>query len=437
MSMADRPKKRCVNIDWLEVYVLESNNNYPCNADYFRKAGYLVKERDYGTRVYKEMFEITDDMGNPLLEIRRNPASGQADFQGLSEFSSHIRVPNWLLYQKDPIGFLRDFLLKHDYIFKRIYRIDICYDFEYFDSGDQPARFARRYLQGVYRKINQCHLTAHGYDSWNGCNYNSLSWGSPSSMVSTKLYNKTLELKEGKNDKPWIKAAWMVNDLIDNPCSMTKRNTNGELYHPEIWRVEFSMKSEADGWIVWEMQNRKKVRKQTIPHRLEMFDSPDKVWRRFQNLAYHYFHFKHVEFLGNGVLMEVKDGKLVHSDLELRPQRKDRCSDKVLFYWDKDLEFATLSAAPPPSKKNSREETLRRRLNEYRMSHPQAEIRTACDVILKNIENLEKLRFAPLGDEKERMAMQIALTKKLNGDSRAALEIIAEVKALLEKDEIW
>ena len=435
--MADRPKKRCVNIDWLEVYVLESNNNYPCNADYFRKAGYLVKERDYGTRVYKEMFEITDDMGNPLLEIRRNPASGQADFQGLSEFSSHIRVPNWLLYQKDPIGFLREFLLKHDYIFKRIYRIDICYDFEYFDSGDQPARFARRYLQGVYRKINQCHLTAHGYDSWNGCNYNSLSWGSPSSMVSTKLYNKTLELKEGKNDKPWIKAAWMVNDLIDNPCSMTKRNTNGKLYHPEIWRVEFSMKSEADGWIVWEMQNRKKVRKQTIPHRLEMFDSPDKVWRRFQNLAYHYFHFKHVEFLGDGVLMEVKDGKLVHSDLELRPQRKDRCSDKVLFYWDKDLEFATLSAAPPPSKKNSREETLRRRLNEYRMSHPQAEIRTACDVILKNIENLEKLRFAPLGDEKERMAMQIALTKKLNGDSRAALEIIAEVKALLEKDEIW
>ena len=435
--MVDRPKKRCVNIDWLEVYVLESNNNYPCNADYFRRAGYLVKERDYGTRVYKEMFEITDDMGNPLLEVRRNPASGQADFQGLSEFSSHIRVPNWLLYQKDPIGFLRDFLLKHDYIFKRIYRIDICYDFEYFDSGDQPARFARRYLQGVYRKINQCHLTAHGFDSWNGCNYNSLSWGSPSSMVSTKLYNKTLELKEGKNDKPWIKAAWMINDLIDNPCSMTKRNTNGELYHPEIWRVEFSMKSEADGWIVWEMQNRKKVRKQTIPHRLEMFDSPDKVWRRFQNLAYHYFHFKHVEYLGNGVLMEVKDGRLVHSDLELRPQRKDRCGDKVLFYWDKDLEFATLSAAPPPSKKNSREETLRRRLNEYRMSHPQQDIRTACDVILKNIENLEKLRFAPLGDEKERMAMQIALTKKLNGDERAALEIIAEVKALLEKDEIW
>lgn len=434
--MAERPKKRCVNIDWLEVYVLESNERYPCNAEYYRKQGYLVKERDYGTRVYREMFEIVDQMNNPLIEIRRNPASGTADFHGLTEFSSHIRIPNWMLYQGNPIGFLRDFLLKNDYIFKRIYRIDICYDFERFDFGDLPARFARRYLQGIYRKINQCHLTAHGFDSWNGCNYNSLSWGSPSSMVSTKLYNKTLELKQGKTDKPWIKTAWMINDLIDNPCSMTKRDTNGELYHPEIWRVEFSMKSEADGWIVWEMQNRKKVRKQTIPHRLDMFDSPDKVWQRFQNLAFHYFHFKHVEYLNDGPVIEVKDGLLVHSDVELRPQRKDRCRDKALFKWDEGLEFAQLTAAPPPSKKNSQDEILKRRLIDYKLHHPQERIRMACDEILKNIEHLDSFRFVPLGDDRERLALQIALKRKLDGDERAALEIIAEVKALLDNDTL-
>lgn len=434
--MAERPKKRCVNIDWLEVYVLESNERYPCNAEYYRKQGYLVKERDYGTRVYREMFEIVDEMNNPLIEIRRNPASGTADFHGLTEFSSHIRIPNWMLYQGNPIGFLRDFLLKNDYIFKRIYRIDICYDFERFDFGDLPARFARRYLQGIYRKINQCHLTAHGFDSWNGCNYNSLSWGSPSSMVSTKLYNKTLELKQGKTDKPWIKTAWMINDLIDNPCSMTKRDTNGELYHPEIWRVEFSMKSEADGWIVWEMQNRKKVRKQTIPHRLDMFDSPDKVWQRFQNLAFHYFHFKHVEYLNDGPVIEVKDGLLVHSDVELRPQRKDRCRDKALFKWDEGLEFAQLTAAPPPSKKNTQDEILRRRLIDYKLHHPQERIRMACDEVLKNIEHLDSFRFVPLGDDRERLALQIALKRKLDGDERAALEIIAEVKALLDNDTL-
>ena len=393
-----------------------------------------MRERGYGTRVYKEMFEIVDEMNNPLIEIRRNPCSGESGFQGLSEFSSHIRLPNWMLYQGRPVDFLRDFLLKHDYIFKRIYRIDICYDFEYFDSGDQPARFARRYLEGTYRKINQCHLTAHGFDAWNGCDYNSLSWGSPSSMVSTKLYNKTLELKQAKNDKPWIKTAWMMADLIENPCSMTKHDTKGNLYHPEIWRVEFSMKSEADGWIVYEMQNRKKVRKQAIPHKLEMFDSPDKIWHRFQNLAYHYFHFKHKEYIGSKRGATTYALSQVDSDVERTPQRKDRCRDKELFRWDDNLEFAQLTAAPPPSKKNTRDEILRRRLTDYKLRHPQTDIRNACDVLLKNLENLELLRFSPIGDDVERMAMQLALSSKIRGDKRYFFEIIAEIKALLEND---
>lgn len=434
--MAEK-RPRCINIDWLEVYVLESNDRYPCNADYYRRQGYLVHEREYGTRVYKEMFEIVDEMNNPLLEIRRNPASGTSDFNGLVEQSSHIRLPNWMLYQGNPVEFLRGFLLKHDYIFKRIYRIDLCYDFEYFDSGDKPARFAKRYLEGKFRKINQCNLTAHGFDAWEGCNYNSLSWGSRSSMVGTKLYNKTLELKEAKNDKPWIKTSWMLHGLIDNPCSMTKIGTNGELYHPEIWRVEFSMKSEADGWIVYELQNRKKVVKQAIPHRLELFDSKDKLWARFQNLAYHYFHFKHKDYVGaqKGVAMVALCS--VDSPAERKSQRKDRCRDKELFKWSDEAEFIQLKSAPTPSKPSRSDDLLRRRLVEYKLHHPQEQIRMACETILKNIERLDALRFVPLGDNKERQALQIVLQRKLGGDKKAALELFAEVMALLDKDEIW
>ena len=432
--MSDQKRIRCVNIDWLEVYVLESNNEYPCNADYFRRKGYLVHERDYGTRVYQEMFEIVDEQNNPLIEIRRNPASGASSFHGLTEFSSHIRLPNWMLYQGNPVDFLREFLLRHDYIFKRIYRIDICYDFEKFDYGDSPARFVRRYIEGKYRKINQCRRATHGFDGWSGCEENSISWGSRSSMVSTKLYNKTLELKEAKNDKPWIKTAWMLAGLIDNPCSMTKKDTNGELYHPDIWRVEFSMKSEADGWIVYEMQSRKKVVKQAIPHRLEMFDSKEKIWQRFQNLAYHYFHFKHREYIGaqNGLAMMALCA--VDSPGEKRLQRKDRCRDKELFKWDDDVEFVQLRSAPSPSKRSHKDELLKRRLLEYKMYHPDAQIRTACDVILKRIESMDALRFVPLGDEKERLALQHTLSLKLGGDTRSALEIMAEVKALLDND---
>lgn len=435
--MAPETKARCVNIDWLEVYVLESNERFPCNADYYRRNGYLVKEREYGTRVYKEMFEIVDEMNNPLIEIRRNPASGQADFNGLSEFSSHIRVPNWVLYQGRPIDFLRDFLLKNEYIFKRIYRLDICYDFEYFDSGDLPSRFVRRYLQGVYRKINQCHRTTHGFDRWDACEEESVSWGSPSSMVSTKLYNKTLELSSAKNDKPYIKTAWMMAGLIDNPCTMTKRDTKGKEYKPEIWRLEFSMKSSADRVIIWEMQHRKKVKKKAIDHTLDLYDAPDKLWIRFQQLAFHYFHFKHKEYIDSPRGVSQYALGAVHSDMERKPQRKDRCRDKVLFYWDKNLEFAQLAAAPAPSKPNNRNETLRRRLIEFKMLHPTSKIAMACDEILKTIQDIDKLRFVPLGDEKERKALHMALTLKMGGDERAALEIMAEVRALLENDLIF
>ena len=167
---------------------------------------------------------------------------------------------------------------------------------------------------------------------------------------------------------------------------MTKTDTKGKLYHPEIWRVEFSMHSDADGWIVYEMQNRKKVRKQAIPHKLDMFDSPDKVWARFQNLAYHYFHFKHVDYIG---------GKRGLSDIAL-------------------------------SMVNS----------EYKLHHPLEDIRKACDILLKSIDGLEKLRFIPLGDETERLAMQLALSRKIEGDKRYFFEIIAEIKALLANDKL-
>ena len=62
---------RCVNVDWLEIYAQEDNMHYPMNADYFRGCGYFVTEREYGTRVYAEMFTIQDEHGNGWIEVRR------------------------------------------------------------------------------------------------------------------------------------------------------------------------------------------------------------------------------------------------------------------------------------------------------------------------------------------------------------------------------
>ena len=435
--MIDEIKNRCINIDWLEVYCLESTERYPCNADYFRRQGYLVQEREYGTRVYKEMFTIVNESNEPLIEIRRNPASGQSSFNGLIETSTHIRLPNWMLYQGNPIEYLRSFLLKNDYIFKRIYRIDIAYDFEYFDSGDKPSAFARRYLEGKFRKINQCDLAVHGKDKWDTITYNSLSWGSRTSMVNTKLYNKTMELRQAKSDKPWIKTCWVLHGLIDNPMSMTKRNALGELYNPEIWRVEFSMMSQADGWIALEFNQGTKPIKQVIPHKLSMFDTPDKLWQRFQDLAYNYFHFKHADKKKRNVSVTSYALEKVHSDLNDEWQRKDRCRDKVLFYWDKGHKFLRLSMAPAQSKPSRLDDVLRRKLLEYKITHSDMKIRDACDILLHNIERISALRFVPLGDNLDRRAWQRTLAEKINGDEREAMRIFEEVRALLEKDEIW
>ena len=435
--MEHEKQKRCINIDWLEVYCLESADRYPCNAEYYRRQGYMVREREYGTRVYKEMFEILNDNGDPVLEVRRNPASGDADFSGLVPESTHMRLPNWMLYQGNPVAFLMDFLLKHNYIFRRISRIDLAYDFELFDSGDRPSTFVRRYLEGKYRKINQCRLSAHGDDTWNNCNWNSLSWGSRTSMVNTKLYNKTKELEEGTKDKPYIRTTWMMMGLIDNPLSFTKCMPDGTQLKKEIWRLEYSLKSACDGWIVLEMQNGKKMKKQHLPHRLSMFDSKDKLWQRFQDLTFHYFRFKYREFndltaKSHGLVLET-----AHSNYDRPLKRKDRCRDKRLFWFDTDHEFTQLTAAPAGSSGYRVDDVLERRLRRYAMEHPRPDIRQACDIILKEIDLTKLVNYSPKLRWTDARVLQTVLAYKMSGDTRDVADIFEYVIEMLNNDKIF
>ena len=56
-----------------------------------------------------------------------------------------------------------------------------------------PQNLIKDYMAGELAKVNQCKLSAHGKDSFDDRVWNSLSWGAEKSMISTKLYNKTLE----------------------------------------------------------------------------------------------------------------------------------------------------------------------------------------------------------------------------------------------------
>ena len=367
-------KQRCCNIDWLEVYCLESVERFPCDANYYARQGYFVRQREYGTRVYHQMFTVEDEHGLPFVEIRRDPASLQDRNGGFfPPESCHIRLTNAACYYPDAIDRLRQFLVKHDYQLRKIFRLDICLDFELFDRGDDPDRFLQRYLQGRYSKINQANISAHGTDQWGGRHWNSVSWGQPKSMVSTKLYCKTLELATVK-DKPYIRQAWFYAKLVDDPVQMVKFRPDGSMYKPAIWRVEFSIKSSANRWFVLDNSTGKK-KKDVLPHSLDMYDSPLKLLTAFAALADHYFHFKVYE---EGV-------------------RKDRCRDKVLFDFsplDTGYKIDRLASHEVETKPLHRLLIL---LNRWRNHQYEGKVLTAVDTIVAKLYREQDVEY--LGHE--------------------------------------
>ena len=417
---------RCCNIDWLEISAEESWQKYPCNADYFRRQGYIVHEREYGTRVWGEMFTIEDSEGHDWIEIRRNPPSGASDFKGLNEYSCRLRLCNAQCYVKDCTQRLLMFMVQHDYTFKRIFRIDVCYDFEYFDSGDQPARFARRYIERKFRKINQCKVRVIGDDNWTDFDWESLSWGSPTSMVSTKLYNKSRELETVSKHKTYIPMSWFENELIDDPINRTKHRADGSIYKPEIWRLEFSMKSKADRWLVIEDQSGKSVKKRPIPHTPDMFDSPDKLWQRVQDLAYHYFRFVHAEFNEK----PDKDGNPV-------PKLKHLCQEKKLFKWDADHQFHQLDMCIPGDKPDYYDDVFLRRLKAYRDKTLDPMQRKACTVLIEAIEDNDTRRYTPHQTWAEAEALRRAWQAKWNDTTLDIYAAVETLKEQLQNGEIF
>ena len=406
---------RCVNIDWLEVYACEDNMHYPMNAEYFRKQGYIVHEREYGTRVYSEMFTLEDNHGHNFLEVRRNPQSGSSSFTGLSELSCHLRLTNYACYDNNPVRLMADFMIKHGYVYQRIFRLDLCYDFVKFDSGDDPARFLRRYIENKFSKINQCKVRVIGDDSWASFDWESVSWGAPSSMVSTKMYNKTKELAATGNKKAWILQAWFESGLIADPINP-----------PDVWRIEFSLKSSARNWIVIEDADAKHLRKKAVPHTLDMFDGRDKLWMRFEELAHHYFQFRYVEYLDK-----------VNSDGERCLKRKDVCREKKLFSYNLDREFYQIDGVAKESQVDRKDIALRKQLQRYRERHADVDIRNAIDIILNNLDRDRLRQITAHGYAHEIEAIRLAIATRTGWDYQRVITVAEEVHKLLEEGQIW
>lgn len=262
------------------------------DMQYFLHQSYICKPREYGTPLYQEVLFISfpSDPENVAIEVRRNPRRNQDGNAFIPINAAHIRLTNRYCYHPDAIGGFCKFLADNSYQFVALKRIDICMDFNRFDNGELPGEFLKAFIAGKYAKINLANIALHGVDGWDGRQFNSIKWGSNSSNITTKLYNKSLEMKQCR-PKTYIQDKWKEAGL----------NTN-----QDIWRVEFSIKAGTKGFKHIKTQEFHKMQ-------LEQFRTRDRCLFIFHMLAAHYFHFKYNEFV---------DGKR---------KRKDRCRDKILF----------------------------------------------------------------------------------------------------------
>jgi len=404
---------RHINIDWLEVYAMEDPRQYPCDAEYYRQHGWMVREREYGTRVYKEMFTLLDAHDEPLLEIRRAPYSNLGRDGGIFPVEScHIRLHNRTCYAAAPVAILRDFMARYGYTLVKIYRIDICLDFEKFDFGDDPGLFVERFMRGRYAKVNQTEIAAHGVDLWNGRLWNSLSWGKPKSMISTKMYCKSMEL-EKVHDKPYIWLSWMGDaehrGLIDDPINHTKRRDDGTVYKPVIWRIEFSIKSSAKRVFVIEGKSRKS-NVIVMPHTLDMYDSKMKLLTMFASLQTHYFHFKHFEV----------------------EKRKDRCKDKQLFRFEPSDTFYKIDRLASHTAKSKPAERFLTILRNYRLTHTGDEVRQACDVLIDVIEKEMTTEMLANGTAREEiMILRRLIAERIGHHDLPIVKQTEEIKNII------
>lgn len=400
---------RCVNLDWLEVHCKEATDK-PRNAMYYEHQGWRVDVRPYGTRVYRQMFTLLATNEEPVLEIRREPAS--QGLKGIHEFNEcHIRLCNRTCYFDNAAIFLKTFLTSNGYYDIRISRVDVCLDFVKFDKGDQPQAFVRRYFHRKYSKINQGNISGHGKDTWTGQEWNSLSWGSLSSPVTTKLYNKTLELYDPKLDKykkPYIREAWFRCGFIDDIQRVTKDGVQ-----VDVWRVEFSLQSAVKNWVRLELDGDAK-KFQSIRNTLDCYDSREKLLVIFASLANHYFHFKKFK----------------------KEQRKDRCPDKVLFDFSQSQLVYKIGKDNTALGSGQNFKSIYNRLLEkikaYQESHWGAEIQKACDVLIQSIteENLRS-ELANPWDYEELELLRKLLYVRTRDNSLTYDAALTEVKKLL------
>ena len=211
-----------INVDWLQIHCeTTSLDPLPDRKGIFNDT-YKIDLLEYGTPVFKNLYNIYDATGDHYAIVQDSPRS-----EILSRGMTIIKLANRELYKPGFIERLGRFLQQYSLTFIGISRIDICCDLNKFCTGLEPGTLIREFMAGKMLKNGLSAFAVYGKSN-NVTKFTSLAFGSKSSAVRAYLYNKSKELREVK-DKPYIRQLWAENGLdIDN----------------DVWRVEISIKSD-------------------------------------------------------------------------------------------------------------------------------------------------------------------------------------------------
>lgn len=219
-----------VNCDWLQFSVRLRDAESP---ELICPEGFRLEILP-GTNVFRHraiLWRCSD--GAKILTMLWSPYSPKIKKDIMS-----VQIANMILYCS---GIHWAFSLLREVVeceFNSMSRVDICCDFE---VSRFELMFIRRLWVGDYyvQRKSEGAVWWHAKDKVGGRNVHCLNWGSCSSEIKVKLYNKSRELgidvsRETMSEKPWISKEW--------------ERTGFDVHR--VWRLEFSM--TGSGQLLWE-----------------------------------------------------------------------------------------------------------------------------------------------------------------------------------------
>lgn len=203
-----------LSIDWLSFW---------CQAQIFTSwSPFKFEVKPYGTSVFATVADLVLD-NEVCFTIAFEPRSKIFDANTMQ-----VKVNNRRLYTGQ---WLRDWALLQKVVrFHeiKISRLDIAADFNSFRNGLTPKKLINNFLTCNFIKTGRGKFYVIGEQKYY-IDAQYLRFGKGDSDVSAYLYNKTKELMQVK-DKPYIRATWASGGL-----DLSR----------EVWRLEFSLKSQA------------------------------------------------------------------------------------------------------------------------------------------------------------------------------------------------